>query len=265
MIPVPPAPGLKIAFLHLAPIPGDVAANRSALEKAILKAAEAGAGWILTPECCVCGYTFADRIGTNWILPQPDPWMTGLCGLVGRLKVTLFLAIPERDAASGLFHNSVFVIGPEGAVLGRHRKINALKIGSEAWSSPGDRAEPVMVPPVGPVGLLICADAYTPTISGCLKDKGAKMLVSPAAWAPGFHGPETVWETCSRLTGLPLLVCNRTAKDRILDFSQADSVVARDGGRLISFRSETPAIMMVDWDVSTGQPVRTEPEIIRLG
>ncbi len=255
---------MKIAFLHLAPDPGNIEANRRQIESALRTAAAAGAGWILTPECAVCGYTFADRIGTDWILPQPDPWMTTLLALAGELAVTVFLSHPERDPATGLLHNSLFVLGPDGSLLGRHRKINALKMGSESWSSPGVTADPVPVPPAGPVGLLICADAYTPGIYNQLKARGATLLVSAAAWTPGFHGPENVWETCTRLTGLPLLVCNRTGPDKVLDFSKAESVIAKDGQRLYSFQSDRSAIVVFDWDFQTQNLVSPDPKIIAV-
>jgi predicted amidohydrolase len=253
---------LKIAFLHLAPIPGEIAANRILIERAIRTAAGRGAAWILTPECGVCGYSFADRIGTDWILPQPDPWMTAMLAMAGRLKTTVFLSHPERDERTGLLYNSLFILGPDGAILGRHRKINALKIGSESWSSPGDKAEPVVIPPVGPIGLLICADAYTPGIRASLKDKGARLLVSAAAWAPGFHGPEGVWEACTRDTGLPLLVCNRTGADRILDFTPSDSVIARDGQRLYAFHSDRSAVVVFDWDLKTQTLASPQPRVV---
>ena len=67
-----PARTLRIALLHLAPTPGDLARNRQLVEKAVTVAARLGATWIITPELIVTGYTFADSIGTEWILPQPD-------------------------------------------------------------------------------------------------------------------------------------------------------------------------------------------------
>ena len=70
---------LRIALLHLAPVPAAVADNRNLVEEAIVAAAKAGADWIVTPELVTTGYTFADQIGTDWILPQPDPWMAGIC------------------------------------------------------------------------------------------------------------------------------------------------------------------------------------------
>ena len=150
---------LRAALLHLAPIPGDVAHNRRLVETALVAAAGDGAQCIITPEFCVSGFTFADRIGTEWIREQPDPWMAGFRRRVADLGVTVFLSHPERDARTGALHNSVFVIGPDGAILGTHRKINTLRVGSEAWSTPGDEVAAIEAAPLGRVGVLVCADA----------------------------------------------------------------------------------------------------------
>lgn len=245
---------MRIAFLHLAPVAADLARNRRLIEDAIGLAAGEGAEWILTPELCVTGYTFADTIGTEWIEPAPDAWMTGLCAHVARLGVTLFLSHPERDGGTGRLHNSLFVIGPDGRVRGVHRKINTLPMGSEAWSTPGTLATPVTVEPVGPVGLLICADAYSPWIAKSLHAQGARLFVSVASWAPGLHGPNGEWEQCTRDTGLPLLVCNRTGPDRILDFSAGSTVVVKDGERLLDLTAPDSTVFMLDWDLDAHRP-----------
>lgn len=240
---------LRIAFLHLAPIPGDLSGNRRMIETAVMRAAEAGANWVLTPELAVCGYSFADRIGTGWIAPQPDEWMALMSRLASRLHVTLFLSHPERDPRTEQLHNSLFVITPEGAVAGAHRKINALRTGSEAWSAPGTEAIPVAASPFDRVGLLICADAYSPGIADSLRRQGARMLVSAAAWAPGFHGPGGEWERCTRDTGVPLFVCNRTGLDLTMDFTRAESVVAKDGERRLSMSAARSTIFLIEWDL----------------
>ena len=36
-----------------------------------------------------------------------------------------------------------------------------------------------------------------------LPGKEPSMLISSAAWAPGFHGPNGEWERCTEDTGLP--------------------------------------------------------------
>jgi len=244
-----PTPVLRIALLHLAPIPADLAHNRHLVEAAVTTAAGLGAEWIITPELCISGYTFTDQIGTDWILTQPDAWMKGFCELVRRLRVTVFLSLPERDQQTGKLYNTVFVIAASGAILGKHRKINTLKVGSEAWSSPGEEAIPVTVQPLGQVGILICANAYSREIAQHLKAQGAQFLVSAAAWAPGLHGPDGEWERCTRDTGLPLLVCNRTGPDKTLDFSGAESVIVKEGQRLLTLRAERSAIFTVEWDL----------------
>jgi predicted amidohydrolase len=246
-----PTPPLRIALLHLAPLPGDLVHNRRLLEKAVATAAGLGATWIITPELCICGYQFADRIGTDWIVSQPDPWMTSFCRFVASLQVTVFLSHPERDCRTAKLHNTVFVIDASGTIIGKHRKINTLRVGAESWSSPGTPGVPFTVQPFQRVGILICADAYSPANAKNLKAQGAQMLVSSSAWAPGLHGPNGEWERCTCDTQLPLLVCNRTGPDRTLDFTGAESVVVKDGQRLLSLRSARSTIFMIDWDLQT--------------
>jgi predicted amidohydrolase len=255
---------LRIAFLHLAPVPGDLIQNRRAIETAIIRAAQTGATWIITPELAVCGYTFADTLGTDWIEPQPDQWVSTLCRLAARLRVTLFLSHPERDRKTDTLYNSLFVITPYGCIVGSHRKVNTLRVGSEAWSSPGDRAEPVALSNIGRVGLLICADAYTPAIAKNLKAHGARILVSSAAWAPGLHGPNGEWERCTKDTGLPMLVCNRTGPDRTLNFTLAESVVVQGGKRVLAFRSAQAVIFIIDWNLADNTLFSTQFQQIAL-
>ncbi len=257
-------PTLRIALLHLAPVPGALAQNRHLTTTAIVKAARLGAGWIITPELAVSGYTFADTLGTDWIEPQPDQWMSRISRLAACYRVTIFLSHPERHAQSTRLYNSLFAIRPDGEVAGSHRKINALRVGSEAWSTPGTEATTVRMAPFGHVGLLICADAYTPGIATNLKTQGAKVLVSSAAWAPGLHGPNGEWERCTKDTGLPLFVCNRTGQDRTLDFRKAESVVAQDGKRLLSLSCERSAIFIVDWNLRTGTLAKPNAQRILL-
>jgi predicted amidohydrolase len=114
---------LRLAILHLAAVPGDLVHNRQLVETAVTKAAELGADWIVTPELCVCGYAFANRIGTDWIEPQPDAWMSTLCRHTAELGVTVFLACPERDAESANLYNSVFVISAH-LTCSKHEKLN---------------------------------------------------------------------------------------------------------------------------------------------
>ena len=127
---------IRIAFLHLAPAIGEVQQNRGMLESAVRVAAREGAQWAITPELCIPGYLFAAKIGTDWILPQPDLWMQSFCRLVRDLGLTVFLSHPHRDPSTDKLYNTVFVVDPQGKIIGQHSKVKALG-GAEAWSSPG--------------------------------------------------------------------------------------------------------------------------------
>jgi 5-aminopentanamidase len=240
----------KVALLHLETVPGAVEPNRYMIVEAITHAASVGAEWIVTPELAVCGLQFPQLIGTDWIQPQPDPWMQQVCTLVRTLKRTVFLGCPEREGRR--LYNSVFVIGPTGEIIGKHRKINVAS-DSLSWSSPGDRAASIDCDGVR-VGVLVCADVYTSNIARAMKFDGAQMFVSPASWGPGLHGPNGEWEQRSHETGLPLIVCNRTGAEKTLDFWKAPSLVAKNGDRLLSHTSDRSAVLTFDWDFANMVP-----------
>ena len=69
----------RIALLHMAVIPGDIARNRHVIVESVKYAAAVGAQWIITPELAVCGLQFTKVIGTDWIQPQPDAWLERFC------------------------------------------------------------------------------------------------------------------------------------------------------------------------------------------
>ncbi len=241
---------IRVSLLHLAPKTSEIAHNRRLVERATRVAAQAGADWVVTPELCIPGYMFLKQIGTDWILPQPDPWMRQYCDLVRELKLTVFLSHPERDAESGQMFNTIFVIDSDGSIIGKHSKVKALR-GAEGWSTAGKTIEPVDCDGTR-VGILVCADAYKNEVAQVLKEKGAEIYVSPVSWGPGQCAPDGEWEQRSLDNGVPIIVCNRSGvEDEELDYRKAESVVARDGERLLEATSESSVILTFDWDLET--------------
>jgi 5-aminopentanamidase len=177
--------------------------------------------------------------------------MRKIMQLAAELRVCVFLSVPERDPTNNCLHNSVFVIDSHG-IAGRHRKINTLRIGSEAWSTPGDDLQPISIGGGWKIGVMICADAYSPRIPHDLSRKGANVLVSPAAWSPGPNGE---WERSTADTGLTLFVCNRTGTDTAVDFTQGESVVALAGKRVFSASSKSSTAFTFTWNVGSTQKV----------
>jgi omega-amidase len=241
---------LKVALLHLAPELGAVDRNRALIESGTGVAAELGADWVISGELVVPGYRFEGLIGTDWIDEQPDLWMRRLAQLSANAGVVSFVSHPERDATNRQLFNSLFVIGRDGRILGRHRKLHPTP-GSEDWSSAGEPGRPLPVDGLN-VGLLICADAYNPQPAQRLRDAGAQLLVSAAAWWPGRWGPNGEWEARTLDTGLPLIVCNRTGRDHESQMVDAESVIVDRGVKLVTLRSPDSTVFVVDCLISDG-------------
>jgi predicted amidohydrolase len=241
---------LKVALLHLAPELGALDSNRALIESGTHVAAELGADWVISGELVVPGYRFDGVIGTDWIVEQPDVWMRQLARLGADLGVVSFVNHPERDAVTGRLFNSLFAIGRDGRVLGRHRKLHPTP-GSEGWSSAGEPGRPVRVDGVN-VGLLICADVYTRPPALRLRDAGAQLLVSAAAWWPGEWGPKGEWEARTLDTGLPLIVCNRTGRDDESHMVDSESVIVDRGVKLVTLRSPDSTVFVVDCVIIDG-------------
>lgn len=241
---------IRVALLHLAPVTSQVAQNRALVEQATQMAAADGANWVVTPELCIPGYMFMKQIGTDWILPQPDDWMAKYCQLVKRLQLTVFLSHPERDPQTGKLYNTAFVINPDGKIVGKHSKIKALR-GAEGWSTAGTVIEPVECDGVK-VGIMVCADAYKNEVAQELRVKGAELFVSPVSWGPGQCAPDGEWEQRSLDNGVPIIVCNRSGQeDEELDYREAESVVAKEGRRLLEATSDRSVILSFDWDLES--------------
>lgn len=241
-----------IALLHLAPRPGKLEANRGAIEQAVRRAAASGARLIVTPELAVSGYGFRDLVGTQWIARDQPTLLAWVGALARETKASLVLGTPEADLEGTVLFNSMILFAADGSVVGRHRKINALRVGSESWSTPGDRPTVLAVDAIGRIGFFVCADMYSPRLVEETAAQGVDLLLSAAAWAPGHHGPDGEWERASATTGRPVLVCNRTGND-VLDFDAAQSVAAVNGGIVFSHASPEPRIVLVDWTSATRQ------------
>jgi predicted amidohydrolase/adenosylcobinamide amidohydrolase len=238
---------LRLALLHLDAVPGDIAGNRARIEASIQQAVGQGADWVITPELAETGYNFASRIGTDWIAPFPNAWISTLAAIARDNRVALFVGFAERDAKSGQLHNSVAVIDRSGTILGTYRK-QRVHGGPESWSTAGGGGAPFVVDGI-PVGVLICADTYKPEPAAAYRALGAAILLAPSNWPPiDGMGPGDLWEQRSTETGLPLIVANRTGREPELDFSAGESVVTAGGKRRFSFTAGQSRLFYVDWD-----------------
>lgn len=239
---------MKVALLHLELSGGPEQDNLKVIESAIRIAAMHGASWVVTPETAVQGYFFAGKVGTENIPVQPSANLQGIIQLANKENLTVFLGCAEQDTMTKKYYNSCLVIGPEGEILGRHRKLRVH--GSiESWSTKGESLETIPCKDMTG-GVLICSDSWYVDHAKILKERGAQVIVVPAAWPPGECSPGDCWERCSAATGLPVWVCNQTGNHEKMDFGQAQSVVVSDGQTQLSYMGLQQAVLLFDWHVT---------------
>ncbi|HYK88677.1 MAG TPA: carbon-nitrogen hydrolase family protein [Acidobacteriota bacterium] len=126
--------------------------------------------------------------------PIPGPTSQRLSELAGELKIYLVGTLTERHG--DLVYDSAFLIGPDGKILYKHRKINILKWNKPQYSGnvyykPGPADDMAVVETAfGKMGIYICADIFltNPDLTRKLRDLGARIIISPGGWVanPGY-------------------------------------------------------------------------------
>ena len=133
---VPAASVFKMALCQLA-VGDNKTENLRGAEAAIREAAGNGAQLVVLPECFNSPYAVskfaeyaegvpASRSAVN-LAGHPSTHM--LCSVAEALGVYIVGgSIPERDAQTGKLYNTAIAVGPDGAILARHRKLHLFDI-----------------------------------------------------------------------------------------------------------------------------------------
>jgi nitrilase len=95
--------------------------------------------------------------------------------------VTIIIGVHEIDSAySGTtLFNTVVVIGPDGALLNRHRKLMPTNPERMVWGMGDASGLRVVDTPAGRLGSLICWEAYMPLARYALYAQGMEIFVNP--------------------------------------------------------------------------------------
>lgn len=256
---------MRIALLHLDLSGGPEERNLALLKHAIHLAAKEGVNWVITPETAVQGYFFTQKGRPFQIQVQPAPPLQPVRQAAVEHGITLFLSCAEMDEVTGECYNSCLVIGNDGEVIGRHRKMRSHGTGAEGWAAKGTQLEPVVCKEMT-AGVLVCADAYFAENGQALRAKEAQVIIVPAAWPPGGCGgpPVNAWERCSRESGLPVWICNQTGNQEKMDMSQAESAVVVNGKLQLAYSGLQQAALLFDWDVASQKLLSSAFRVLRV-
>lgn len=99
----------------------------------------------------------------------------------------------QRGPTRSQVHNTSYLFGPDGLVIGKQDKVRLIELEAEAALNlnPG-RLEDIQVfdTPIGKIGIAICLDAFIPEVIDGLVEQGAQILVQPSA----NPGPWNTWQ-----------------------------------------------------------------------
>jgi N-carbamoylputrescine amidase len=179
----------QVALVQMA-MSADPAANLDAACAKIRQAASRGAQVICLPELFRSPYFCQSEDVAAFALAEPIPGSsTEALGAVARACGVVVLASLFERRASGLYHNTVAVIGSDGAVMGLYRKMHIPDDPAyyeKFYFTPGDLGFRVFATEWGKLGVLICWDQWYPEAARLTSLRGADILFYPTAigWHP---------------------------------------------------------------------------------
>ena len=272
----------KIAIVQESPVLLD---REKTIEKAvglIERASSDGAVLVVFPEAFISGYPawiWRLRPGGDWgasealharLLDSAVDIGAGdlepLYETARKNKVTIVCGLNERDSAlsKATLYNTVVIIGPEGDLLNRHRKLMPTNPERMVWGFGDGTGLKVVETSAGRVGTLLCWENYMPLARYTLYSQGVELYVAPT-YDSGDEWLGTMkhiaregrcWVVCS---GVVLSNCDIPADfpDRETLYpadeewiNPGDSVVIAPGGEIVAGpMREAKGILFAEIDI----------------
>ena len=220
-------PHYRVAAIQFNPQLGQKAQNIERLLSLVEEAASQGARLIVLPEMATTGYCWTSR---EEIAPHvetiPGPTTRQFQELAARHDCYITLGLPECDPATGVYYNSLALLGPEG-LIGSYRKVHSY-ISEPRWARDGDQGFPVWETPLGRLAGVICMDTVYFESTRIPALHGADVILFPTNWL-GERCPSSQWMARALENGVYLIAANRSDCERGVQFSGGSCVLNPDG------------------------------------
>jgi nitrilase len=184
------------ALVQAAPVAFDLERSLEKAEALAREAAAQGARLVVFPEAFLSAYPrgldFGAVIGSRseegrddfrryWesSVDVPGPAVDRLGRMAREHRIHLVMGVVEREG--GTLYCTVLFHGPDGRLLGKHRKV--MPTGSErlVWGFGDGSTMPVLETPLGRLGALICWENYLPLMRAAMYAKGIEIYCAPTA------------------------------------------------------------------------------------
>jgi nitrilase len=267
----------RAAVVQAAPVAFDTERTLDRVAGLVDRAASDGARLVVLPEAFVGGYPkgadFGARVGSRspegreWYrryragaIDVPGPGTERLGEIARAAGVVLVVGVIERDR--GTLYCTALFLGPDGALLGRHRKVMPTAMERLIWGFGDGSTLPVIDTPVGRVGAVICWESYMPQLRLAMYGQGIQLYCAPTVddretWLPTMRHI-ALEGRCFVLSACQFARRSDYPPDLPLDAAGPDSVLIGGGscivdplGRVLAGPApEGEAILVADLDLA---------------
>ncbi|HLY32294.1 MAG TPA: carbon-nitrogen hydrolase family protein [Ktedonobacterales bacterium] len=171
----------------------DAMACAERVAERIAEAAEHGAWLAVFPETFIPGdplyhdYTVPDsdpfraleRRFAEQAITVPGPETERIAAACRAHHMTVAIGVTERPARAGTLYNTLLYFGPDGAILGRHRKLMPTFNERMVWGMGDGTTLRTIETPQAIIGGLICWENFMPLARTVLYAQGEQIHVAP--------------------------------------------------------------------------------------
>jgi nitrilase len=187
----------RVAIIQKAPALLDREKTLAIAVEAVNEAAAGGAQLIVFPEAFVPGYpawiwrlrpggdmALTERLHSALLRNAVELAGDGLADIrnaARKNRVTVVCGIHERDTESsrGTLYNTAIIIGEDGSVRNRHRKLMPTNPERMVWGMGDGSGLKTVDTPCGRIGTLICWENYMPLARYALYARGVEIYIAP--------------------------------------------------------------------------------------
>ncbi len=182
-----------VAAIQTPPVYLDSMACAQRAAERIAEVAEHGAWLAVFPETFIPGdplyhdYTAPDsehfkaleRRFTEQAITVPGPETECIAAACRAHHMTVAIGVTERPARAGTLYNTLLYFGPDGMILGRHRKLMPTFNERMVWGMGDGTTLRTIETPHAVVGGLICWENFMPLARTVLYTQGEQIHVAP--------------------------------------------------------------------------------------
>ncbi|ANU12152.1 nitrilase [Planococcus antarcticus DSM 14505] len=116
-------------------------------------------------------------------ITAPGPETEAIGEAAKQAEAYVVIGVIEKDStgSQGTLYCTALFFGPDGELLGKHRKLKPTGSERLIWGQGDGSTLPVFETPYGRLGALICWENYMPLARAAMYDKGIQIYVMPTA------------------------------------------------------------------------------------